>query len=168
MEFYEAASALAAVAAAVWAWRSARSADKSYRLAIQQEDARKPNVDLYLIEGERLPTPDNHRMYRFHVRATNRAEAPNAIVEILLEIEYARGATHGLRLAIPHRASADEASFALPRLLQPKESVSGWATFLLPDQLREGARAETYRVILVDAGGNRFDVRPIIIPESEP
>lgn len=168
MEILEVVSVTAAVAAALWAWSSARSAAKSYGLALQQEMARSPNIDLYLIEGERvLLIGENTRTYRFHIRATNRADAPNAIVEIFLELEYARGDVRGLRLAIPNRESRDEPAILVPKLLQPKEAVSGWVVFPVPDELREGARAETYRVVFADASGNRFEVRPIIIHERE-
>jgi hypothetical protein len=132
-----------------------------------KEAARRPNLDLYLVENEWVASTAD-RTFKFHMRVTNRAEAPNGIVEISLEIEYARGATSGLRLVIPHGVPADEPSLTLPRLLQPKESVSGWVRFVVPDELRVDVRTDIYRVVVVDTVGNRFEVRPIIIPERKP
>lgn len=161
-------SALAAVLSAVWAWSSARSAAQSHRLALEQESKRKPSIDVYLIDGEQLGADASAAStYRFRLRVTNLSEAPNAIVQLILEIEYARGNSRGLQLLLPHQPVDDEVSFRLPKLLQPKEAVEGWATFTLPNELRQGARTETYQVTLVDAAANRFSVRPIIIPQRQ-
>lgn len=169
-EIISGVSALAAIFSAVRAWSSARSAAKSYALALQQEHARKPNLDVYLVEGEKLAAKgDNRRSYRFHVRITNQAQAANTLVEMLLEIDYSRGATEGLRIQLP-TAQADDMSqpgIGLPRLLQPKEAVVGWVAFDIPGDLLAGARADTYRIVFLDATNTRYEIRPIIITERE-
>lgn len=169
-EIISVVSALAAIFSAVRAWSSARSSAKSYALALQQEQARKPNLDVYLVEGERLaPKGDNRRSYRFHVRITNQAQAANTLIEMLLEIYYARGTTEGLRIQIPagQTDNRSQPGIALPRLLQPKESVVGWAAFDIPGDFLAGARADTYRIVFLDAMNTRYEIRPIIINERE-
>lgn len=168
MDAFEVVSALAAVLSAVWAWSSARSAAQSHQLALEQGAKQKPNIDMYLIDSEQLGADaGTDTTYRFRLRMTNLSEAPNAIVQLFLEIEYARGNSRGLQLTLPHQPVDDGASFRLPKLMQPKDSVDGWVTFTLPNELRQGARAETYQVTLMDAEANRFSVRPIIIPQRQ-
>jgi hypothetical protein len=164
----ETLSTLAAVLSAIWAWSSARSAAKSYRLAITQDSARTPHIDIYLAETEqRGADTDATVTYRFFLRVANTSETPNAIASIVLEIDYARGDVSGLQLVLQHQPMNDEVSFLLPKFLQPKEVVEGWVTFTLPREMRPGVRRESYQVAVIDTTSNRFSVRPIIIPERQ-
>src|SRR6266850_4030670 len=81
-------SACAAVTAAIFAFRNSQTARKALALSQQASDARGGSISIYLIEGLRQRMGDS-QLFLFAISFINRADSPDSIVRIELEIHYA-------------------------------------------------------------------------------
>ena len=101
------ASAIAAWVAAWYAFGSARIARKSYELALQQEQRRRPALELYLLNAHiRRFMTQQCRIYIFDLEITNKSESDNSVRDIRLHIEHRRGQGPSSNLTISHDPSA--------------------------------------------------------------
>jgi hypothetical protein len=168
-------SAIAAVAASWFAFRSAQTSRHANRLLERDQSARAPNVDVYMIRGSihRFRMQDL-RVYDLHLRVTNRAETPVSIIELLLEIEYTRDQESMPALQV--RADPDAAALLsapsapplrAPLRLDGKESREGSAIFQVAMELLRHVNVERYRIIAVDTNSRRWDVTSIGLNEQE-
>src|SRR5687768_15219907 len=130
-------SAVAAVAAAWFAFVSAQAAKRANDFAKRDAERREKGLAIYIVDAQmyRVRT-DDVRLHDFSVRITNMADAPNSIAELSLEIEYRRRDSGWIpRLQIPAdsrgtgRVEVAQPVLRTPLVPQPLEVAAGHLFF---------------------------------------
>jgi hypothetical protein len=162
------ASALAAIAATAFAYRSNRIAALALELLRREHKAHDATVTPYLIEGIRR-TQKTAEVIAFGVTYTNKSDIPNSLVRIELEVHYftKEGVVAHLLFPLAENPSDAIDLRSLPALrapvnLGPRTTESGWLIFLLPTGAVKGP-TERYRVVALTATGERITMESFLI-----
>lgn len=154
-------AAVAAWLATWFAFRSAQASHKSYRLALEQDQRRRPAIELYLADSHFRTVPDGGcRIYVFDLVITNRSDAENAIQDLRLAVDYRRGHGPNSNFFVSHNPNVaadlpDAASppLRLPSQLAPHGILAGRALFRVPEELIKAAEVDSYTLTIVDTYG---------------
>lgn len=164
------ASALAAVAAAGFAYRSNAIASKALRIAQTDHDDKSANIDAYLAESFRRKY-DEEEVVAFAVAFINQADAPNSIIRIDLEIYYSNPSGAEAHLIFPLGQNSERyAEFkSLPFIRTPlnlsaRTTESGWLIFILPRKAVTGS-IDRYLISGITAAGKRVSIESYLVKE---
>jgi hypothetical protein len=153
-------SALAAVVAALGAWRSAAIAKRALAITERDHLEKHESVRANLIDGVSWQNDKGEHFVSFACSYLNSANAPNSIAKVDLIVEAYDG-TGMLSKAILDPYVQDVPSMwnlkklPIPLNLETRSTVSGWITFKLPKQLVTNRRIEKYQVISMTTSGER-------------
>jgi hypothetical protein len=153
-------SALAAIAAAAFAFRSTSIASRALAIAKRQQELREASINPYLIDSL-SQKEDEFEVVAFSMSYTNRSDIANTIVRLDLELHYVTDNGVVSHLVFPATPEI-RPNFELGRLsplqvpisIGPRGSISGWAMFEIPANARRGP-TERYRVVATSALGDR-------------
>ena len=173
MEWVSIISALGTCFAIWCAARSARIAKQAYGLALEQDQRRRPCLDLYLVDAyiERIEESDE-RLFVFRLMITNKSASRNSIKDILLRIEYQRGGGPLSNVSIPHdpnlkdKFKENESSLIIPLIIDSYSVIGGSAIFKVSNKMIRGSYVETYIVTIIDNSGQATEVETILLQET--
>jgi hypothetical protein len=168
-----------ALGAAVGGWASAgialknsRSARSQLGIAQDQESRRKPDLDLYLVEGryERLP---GWMRYAFSIVVRNVSDRPNSIASAVLVIRYRSDGGSTLLARIAHTAPQFNGSSAisiqsavtLPVNIDANKAAAGIISFDVNENVVSPMVIEDYELELIDTFGERTSVTMVLLSE---
>jgi hypothetical protein len=164
------ASAVAAIAAAIFAFRSTVIAKSALEISRQGQEARNANIVPYLVEGFRRKY-DSEELIAFAVSYINQSDAPNSIVNIDIEIHYLTvgGKINHLLFPLNTKIEGYKELQSLPMIRTPlnlgaRSTESGWLVFKVPRKTLTGP-IEKYRVVAMTAAGKRVAVESFLIKE---
>ena len=166
-------SALAAFAAAGFAYWSARSAHRAIRLAEQQELRRRPVLLLYLVDGYvHRHSADDSRFYAFLISISNRSDADNAIARLDLRISYRTSANFCAAVDIPAGATQaapfggqGQATVRVPLRIDAHQTMTGWVHFEIKNALLRDCNVDYYTILVTDTHGERSAVEASLVRE---
>ena len=168
-------AAVAAWVAAAQAFRSARTAGRAYKLALEQERRLQPSLELYLVDAyiQRLTSPER-RLCVFQITVTNKSFAGNSLKDMQLIVHCSHGQEVRSGIAIPHsQALAMYLSggatdvLRIPSPIAAHAAVGGLALFEAPEDLFRDVRIESYTLRLVDTFGHETEREAILLQERE-
>lgn len=157
------ASALAAIAAALFAWRSARIAEQS--LEISQSDHRERHAGLaaYLIDGIAWDDDGQDRLVAFACSVSNTASSPLSVARVDLHLHVVTDDGTTTRVVLSPQASGVPAIWDLKALQAPlnldtKATASGWIGFKIPPRVADTMTIDKYEVVFQSSTGERASV----------
>lgn len=165
------ASAAAAIAAALFAWRSARLASQALDIAKRDHQERHSGLSAYLIDGVAWDD-DRGRLVAFACSVSNTASAPLSIVsmELHLHVVASDGTATKLILA-PQVAGApaiwDLKALVHPLNLDPRATSSGWLGYSIPDRVAESMSIDKYEIVFQCSTGERVTLEKHILQRIE-
>lgn len=167
---------LSAVGIALWtAWTSRHAlkvSRQALKVSLRQEQRHQSPLELYLTEAyiRRIRT-ERHRIYVFRIVVTNRADLPNSLKAVDLQVRYQRDGAPGPVVTIAHSGgAAASVAESLPTLdvpspLAARGVVEGIVAFKVPDEVFAGADVESYHLNVSDATGRVTELEAIILQE---
>lgn len=170
------AAAISAIAAWATAWytaRAAKIAQKSLELALQQEQRQRPNLELYLVDGQiRRFRSQQFRIYAFHLSISNNSDANNSLKDISLVIKHSRGQELDSNFVVSHNPELATVMPVLkaqpipnPSTIGSHETVAGYALFHVHDDLLRNSVVESYMLKVIDSHGLETRLEPILLCE---
>jgi len=160
--------------AAAQAFMSRRTSRHALAAALRQEQRAQSPLEVYLVEAYIYRVrSERRRVYVFRVVVTNKADLPNSVKAVDLEIRYHRSDSASSNVAIPHGVVAVESGIepsrvlALPLSLPPRGVVSGAVTFDVSDDVLAGSDVDSYRLRVADGLGQSTEVEAILLQERE-
>lgn len=164
------ASALAAIVAAGFAYRSNAIASKALHIAQKDHEDKSANVATYLADSFRRKY-DDEEVVAFAVVFINQADAPNSIIRIDLEIYYSKTSDTENHLIIPLSQKSERyAEFKslqlirTPLNLSARATESGWLIFVVPRKAITGS-VDRYLVSGITATGKRVAIESYLVKE---
>lgn len=141
-----------------------RTANKSYRLSLAQDERTALSIDVYLADAWSITGPDDVRRVSVHVIFTNRAAAANSVVrgELSVSVRDAKGLQDytiiEMRLSAQSFSDSEKPDSLIPYLtmpltLGPREAKGGWLSFALTPSFLAGRSIERLTLIAQDALG---------------
>jgi len=173
MDWVSTASAAAAWAAAWLAFRSSRTAQRAYNLALEQAQRLRPSLELYLIDAHiRRLVPPLPRLYVFRIMVTNKSDAANSLKDLKLVIEHKREHSPPSNVAIPHNPDLivylpeNHAELVnIPCTIPARAVLGGQALFGVPKDLLGDSEIKSYTLTVVDSLGQEITVEAILLRE---
>jgi hypothetical protein len=163
-------SAGAAIAAAVFAALTAKRATRTLRLAEQQEERRRPKVELYLVKSY-MKRDETGRFYAFLISLRNPSDAENTVLDVVLRITY-RSPAHWLAAVdVPLLVRDDKSQIGLqdaltaPVSIGKHGSVSGWAYFRVENSMLNDRPIDVHTIVASDVHGLCCSVDHVLIKE---
>ncbi len=158
------------IAAGIAAY-SAFLARRSTRIMSAQESRKHPCLVPYLSHGYMKRRPDkNARVYTFSISLNNISDSDNSVVEISLIMRYRRQDLHLYTAVLPHNPSlvtdltyTNIQPFQLPATIPAHQSITGWALFVLSDDIVNNAIIDSYTIRSLDTHGLAFELESIIL-----
>lgn len=151
-------------------------AGKSYqnsRMALQITEAefedKNKSIQAYLIDSFSFHK-ETKKYCSFAISYTNIASSPQSFASLELELEFFdEDGVYGKAIVppdsdvVPLGISNEYKVFCVPLNISPKETVSGWITFLLPLSTHKKFRIDSYKVIGKTAQGKESYVDSYLI-----
>lgn len=167
---------ISAIAAIVTAWYTAhatRISKKNLEVALQQIQLQDPNLELYLVDGHiRRFINLQYRIYAFHLRISNKADANNSLRELSLTIIHNRGSEISSNFTVPHDSDLNNEMqnleippLQIPSKIGPHETLAGYALFRVNDNLLRDSTVEAYKLKVIDGHGIDTVLEPILLRE---
>jgi hypothetical protein len=157
--------ALASVLIAGWSLlysrRGVKTAQHAYELALEQDQRRKPRLDLYLADAWTWLSNGVTRQFALLVTVSNPTETNSSLTRaescITLRAALSDHPSYIVRLPIDENTmpvQGKQGVVLAPGIVIPAHaSVAGWLTFSLPSALREGRTVDAISVSLEDSHG---------------
>jgi hypothetical protein len=142
---------------------------RAYYLSKKEHHEKYQEIIGYLINAFKWEQ-ESQEYVSFAVSYTNKASSPNSFNEALLEIEYfdndgfankARLSPQISQLPSSHTNELDELIF--PLNIGPKESYSGWLTFLLPTSNFKKFHIDSYKILTTTPSGEQTTIKTYLI-----
>ena len=167
MSWLAAISALVAVAAAVYAWRSAarlRGERGAGGGRYAGSGARGPSLSVTVLDGDiRLDTPAGAGQYALLLSVANGSPVPRVFSSIDLHIRCRTATSLAGVVAVPLSDAPDpggsrtgEVTLRLPLTVDAEQVVIGWAHFAPGDVAPRDGRVDGYSVALTGDAGDRL------------
>lgn len=170
-------SALAAVAAALFAYMSVPIARRALRISERQLLDVDAPFRIYLTEGFRFRSPktkESTRILGFSILITNTSSEPNSIVRLELHVECLQDDGRISKYVLPHDGKLTKCIKApaitpieCPKSFEPRQSESRWALFSETPLIPEDLRRDSYSITVVDARGRVTQTSAILVKDSE-
>lgn len=158
-----AASAVAAFLAALYASMQARHASKSANIAFLDHCERHESMQAELIDGVAFEDNSQRHIVALACNIINRAAAPNTIAAIELHVH--QFSDDGLASKLVLRPMTTELPpvwefqpFPSPLNLAERSTVSGWASFRIPDHFATKRTIDKYELVFRNTLGHRAAV----------
>ena len=172
MDLVSIISALAACIAALYATRSSKLAKQAYKLAYEQDQRKRPSLELYLVNSyiKRVDNADE-RLFVFRLLITNKSASRNSIKSIQLVIKHQRREGPTSNVAIPHNSELlstiheNGEPFEIPLVIDHYSAIDGLAIFKVPNEVIRGSSIETYLVRIIDNEDNKTELEVILLKE---
>jgi hypothetical protein len=154
------ASAVAAIAAALFAWRSARTADRALEIAQIDHRERHAGLAAYLIDGIAWDDDEHDRLVAFACSVSNASSSPLSVVRVDLHLHVVTDEGTATRIVLsPQSAGApaiwDLKALQAPLNLDTKATVSGWLGFKIPTRVSNTMTIDKYEIVFQGATGER-------------
>ena len=164
-----AASALAAIGSAIYAWRATAISKEALRLSKLDFDERHGDVRPYLTDSMTWLSQDGDRHYSAACLFTNTANAPITISSIELVL-HSYGDTTKIKVD-PIQVKI-EMPINLPQLnssinLSARESISGWLTFKIPKHVVNTKKVDRYEIVGTDSMDKRVSIDAYIVKQLD-
>ena len=167
MSWLAAISAFVAVAAAVFAWRSAarlRAEDGTGGGRYAGRGARGPSLSVTVLDGDiRLDTAAGAGQYALLLSVANGSLVPRVFSSIELHIRCRTATSVTGVVAVPLSDAPDpggsrtgEVTLRLPLTVDAEQVVIGWAHFAPGDVAPRDGRVDGYSVVLTGDAGERL------------
>ncbi|MFK0570879.1 hypothetical protein [Endozoicomonas sp.] len=166
-----AASAIAALMASAFAYKSYLLTKKTISIQENEYLARKANISPYLENSYKVRDKENGQFWIFFcVAYSNKSESIDSISQVYLETHYINDSGQNSFLISNHEEkeekwSIDKEHTKLPLMLQPRTTVSSWYTFKIPKIATETNRIQKYRIVALNGTGHRVLVESYILQE---
>ena len=161
-------AAFAAIFSAIFAFRGNFIANKALQIAREEQNARAPRFDHYLVDSFKS-TFDNEYIIGFNVSFINKSNTSDSIVKIDLKIFYSTtgGIINHLLFPIQNEINEKEPFSNFKRMRVPlkinaKSAESGWVLFRVPTQLITGA-IEKYQINSITASDKIIEINSYIV-----
>lgn len=164
---------IAAIASAIYAYRSNVISKKALELATREYNDRQSNFSLYLINGYRWTTKDGSKkkFLLFHITVTNKSDNKNSF-KADLEIEYIRTDQSVARAIVPHDArlissipQKELTAFSNDIRIEEKAIESKWLVFEQPKDVFKEYRIEKYTIRFTDSTGKTEITESVLLKE---
>lgn len=158
------ASALIAVAAAYYTYRTARSS-RNAPLWMPPPRARRgsPLAFTVLDADVRLGSPGDAGHYAFLLSIVNDSGIPRTFTGLDLRVRYRTAAQFSGAVDVPMSSSLDpggsrtgEVTLRLPLALNARQSVIGWAHFTAADVIPRDCRVDGYAIAIRGSAGEQL------------
>lgn len=167
------ASAISAVASAIYAWRSKRIASQALSIAQKEYDLKKDNLSLYLVDGFKFVSQTSEDLLlAFHTTVTNHSITSNSVEKVELVVSFLRKDGSLGSIALPHDKSllsriksSPLTTFQAPFQIAPKSANSNWSLFNIPHEIFSPLRIEKYTLRITDSAGNMPSVDSYLLNE---
>lgn len=157
------ASAVAALLAALFASIQARHAAKSADLAVLDHQERHESMQAELIDGVAFEDSRSRHIVALACNIINRASAPNTVAAVELHVHQFNDDGLASKLILrpmtaemPSRWSFQP--FPSPLNLPERSTLSGWASFQIPDHFATKRTIDKYELIFRNTLGHRAAV----------
>ncbi len=162
------ASAVAAIIAAVYAWRSARIAGKALELAQHDHQERHADLKTYLIDGVTWDEDEGESMVAFACSISNTASAPFSIATIDLHLHAIAKDNTSTRVVLAPTTVDGPSIWELKPLIAPlnldaRATASGWIGFKLPKRVVDAMKVDKYEVVFQCSTGERSSVEQYLL-----
>jgi hypothetical protein len=161
-------SAIVAVAAAVYAWRTVvrlRTAHaREHDPQLDRRNARGAALVLTVLDADiRLGLRDGSCQYAVLLSVMNGTLIPRAFTAITLRIRYTTASHFSGAAEVPLSTSVDlggsrtgEVTLRLPLTLPLGQALTGWAHFTSPEVVPRDGRLDGYAVVMTGDAGERL------------
>ncbi len=145
-----------------WSLKVSRDA---FRLTRTQDERRRPQLVPALLNGYFLPLQEGAgRGYSFNLSISNRSEADNADIALLVTYKTA-GIPITAKIS-PH-ADSRPGVLSIPQKISAHDTLSGWCRFRLDQGIARGNPIERYRPVFTDTHGREALLEPQILRERQ-
>lgn len=163
------ASAVAALIAAFYAWRSTRVANRALRIAEDDHRERHSGLAAYLIDGVSWDDQEQGRAVSFSCSLTNAANAPRSIAHAQLHLHAfdLDGTTTEIVLHPTNDAGPDSKPIEIPINLAARTTVSGWLTYRIPNRIVDALTIDRYELTFLASDGERASLNCYLLRRIE-
>jgi hypothetical protein len=169
--FIALASAIVALASAVYTASYARTAKKTYRLMVEQDARRNPHLIPYLSDAY-IHTSKTGAEAAISITVTNPSDIDNSIARIELLIKYRRDKDRGTVIKIPPSDHVtglplkSENLLQIPRGISSHQIVAGWLAFIVPEWITHGSLIDSYSLSIYDSHGEIATLTDLTLRQS--
>lgn len=154
---------MAAIAAALFAWRSARTADRALEIAQSDYRERHAGLAAYLIDGIAWDDDDKDRLVAFACSVSNAASSPLSVARVDLHLHVVTDDGTATRIVLAPQSSGapaiwDLKALQIPLNLDAKATASGWLGFKIPTRVSDTMTIDKYEVTFQSSTGERAAV----------
>ncbi len=162
------ASAVAAIAAALFAWRSGRTAERALEIAQSDHRERHAGFAAYLIDGIAWDDDDQDRLVAFACSVSNASSSPISIARVDLHLHVVTDDGTATRIVLAPQSSGaptiwDLKALQIPLNLDAKATASGWLGFKIPTRVSDTMTIDKYEVVFQRASGERESVEMYLL-----
>ncbi|HUU26225.1 MAG TPA: hypothetical protein VM123_00300 [archaeon] len=167
------ASAIAAWAAALFAYLAARISKRSLRLAELQENRRQPKLVPYLSEAYyKKFSHEKYTIYAFFLSISNPSDIDNSIAYLEFKVKCALSKNNKMAIKVTHNPKlsknfgGDEVlPIYVPARIDAHQTITGWVFFRINDAFIDNYDFDSYTIIIKDSQNALSHLEPIIVRE---
>lgn len=146
---------------------------RASRLAYRQEQRRKPNFSIALLNASvRTGNQEHPHIYAFNISVSNPSDIDNAIAKLELRLTYLTAAKVEMNIKVGC-SDAENSQFlpgvrtalSVPTKVAAHDTASGWCYFPVPFKILENSQVEGYQIVLTDSHNIQSTIEPLIIQE---
>jgi len=139
----------------------------TYRLKVKGEKDSLPSIDVSHLDSlkylpDKAQSREDHK-WSFKVLITNLSKSSNSIVSAKMRFDFVDSDGVSGNLSILASSSDQDDHIKLPTLLSSYETVSGWVSFTLSDEMYQRMQQLNYIVEFEDLGKIRKKIEPKLV-----
>jgi len=159
--------ALAGVVAALFAWRSARTAKLALAIAHREESARRASITPYLIDVYReIDRKAKEASVFFLVSYANASTLPTSIVRLELCVYYSRESASPVhRLFSPVTGPAGVDALPIPVHIDARGTSKGTICFKIPVAFLDEVSVERYQLIATTPDDQKISLDSFLVKD---
>lgn len=169
-EWTNIAAATTAVAAFVLSIASYRTASRALWISEQQEQRKRPQLFLSLLDSSIHRAPQGESIYSFWLSIRNPTDSDNALALIEMHIRYVIVGGVSLTVKLPTSSGSalvgKEARLVIPSRVAAHDTISGWCEFILNPNVINGHTIDGYQIVLTDSHQAETSVEAILVTEK--
>ena len=165
------ASAIAALLASLFAYKSYLVSKKTMKLQESEHKSKSSNLAVYLDQAYKTrDVKSGNTIASFCLAYSNKSESIDSISQVYLETHYINDSGKSCSLIDNHRDEHIEKSISgkpakLPIALEPRTTKTNWFVFKVPELAVKSNRIEKYSITGMNGKGNKVSIDSYILQE---